>query len=329
MHPAPAGFGAGRLDLLERRLLFFTGKGGVGKSTVAAATALLAAERGKRVLLVEVDAKGNLTDLFEHAPVGFEPVEIQPRVHLMQMRTDASLREYLRLHVRVPVLGGIGPFANVLDFVANAAPGVKEILTVGKVCWEVHEAIEGRAPWDLVVVDAVASGHVIAQLDSPRAIRDLVQVGRVREQTQWMSELLASPEVTALNVVTSAEEMPIAETIDLVARARNELDVPLGVVVVNRLLPEPFNRDDEPVLAALRAAPATDVLEARAGTGAGAVLDAVALASSLRRSRVPHLARLRETVDLPLVNLPYLFSRDHGVRAIHELADALGEELDA
>jgi anion-transporting ArsA/GET3 family ATPase len=327
--PAPAGFGAGRLGLLDRRLLFFTGKGGVGKSTVAAATALLAAERGKRVLLVEVDAKGNLTDLLEHSRVGFDPVQVHPGLHVMQMRTDASLREYLRLHVRVPVLGGVGPLANVLEFVANAAPGVKEILTVGKICWEVHEAIEGRASWDLVVVDAVASGHVIAQLDSPRAIRELVQVGRVREQTQWMSELLASPEITALNVVTSAEEMPIAETIDLVARAREELDVPLGAVIVNRVLPEPFNRDDEPVLESLRAVPATDVLAARAGPGVEAVLDAVALAASLRRTRAPHLARLRSTIDLPIVNLPYLFARDHGLRAIHQLADALGEELDA
>jgi anion-transporting ArsA/GET3 family ATPase len=328
VQPTPSGVEAGRLDLLDRRLLFFTGKGGVGKSTVAAATALLAAGRGKRVLLVEVDAKGNLTDLLEHPRVGFDPVQVQPGVHVMQMRTDASLREYLRIHVRVPVLGGVGPFANVLEFVANAAPGVKEILTVGKICWEVREAIEGRAAWDLVVVDAVSSGHVIAQLDSPRAIRELVQVGRVREQTEWMSELLASPEITALNIVTSAEEMPISETIDLVARARSELEVPLGAVIINRLLPEPFTRADEPIVAALRTPPATAVLAARVGQGAEAVLDAVALAASLRRSRAPHLARLRSTVDLPMVNLPYLFSRDHGLRALHQLADALGEEID-
>jgi anion-transporting ArsA/GET3 family ATPase len=328
VEPTPSGVEAGRLDLLDRRLLFFTGKGGVGKSTVAAATALLATARGKRVLLVEVDAKGNLSDIFERPRVGFEPVEVQPGLHLMQMRTDASLREYLRIHVRVPVLGGVGPFANVLEFVANAAPGVKEILTVGKVCWEVHEALEGRAPWDLVVVDAVASGHVIAQLDSPRAIRELVQVGRVREQTEWMSELLASPAITALNIVTSAEEMPISETIDLVARARAELEVPLGAVIINRLLPEPFTYADEPVVTALRAAPAMEVLGARIGPGAEAVLDAVALAGSLRRSRAPHLTRLRATVDLPMVNLPYLFSRDHGLRAIHQLAESLGEELD-
>ena len=135
MGPAP--------DLLDRRLLFFTGKGGVGKSTVTAATALLAAERGKRVLLVEVDDKGNLTALFEHPPVGFEPRQVHPGIFAMQMDTEASLREYLKVQARVPVFGRLGPMARAFDFVANAAPGVKEILTVGKVCWELRESLAG------------------------------------------------------------------------------------------------------------------------------------------------------------------------------------------
>src|SRR5581483_5472926 len=289
----PSGPGAGRVDLLEHRLVFFTGKGGVGKSTVAAATELLAAERGKRVLLVEVDAKGNLASFFDHAPVGFDPVMVHPGVHAMQMRTEASLREYLRLHVRVPVLGGIGPLANVLEFVANAAPGVKEILTVGKICWEVRESIEGRAPWDLVVVDAAASGHVLAQHDSPRAIHELVQVGPVRAQTEWMAALLADSTVTSLAVVTTPEEMPVNETLELVERARREVEVSIGGVVVNRVLPEPFTRDDSPVFAALREPGPVAALEARVGDGAIAVLEAAQLASSLRRARAPYLARLR------------------------------------
>src|SRR6476620_4179255 len=154
----------------------------------------------------------------------------------MAMRTADSRRDYLKLNLRVPVLGRLGPLARVLDFVATAAPGVKEILTVGKVCWEVRESIEGRADWDLVVVDAAATGHVIAQLGAADAIGELVAVGPVRGQTAWMSELLADPAITALNVVTTPEEMPVAETIDLVARARSELKVPLGVIIVNRVL---------------------------------------------------------------------------------------------
>src|SRR3954467_14634443 len=161
-------------SLLDRRLLFFTGKGGVGKSTIAAATAILAAQHGRRVLLVEVDAKGDVTALFEHPPVGFTPKEIQPGILAMAMDTEASLQEYLRLNLKVPVLGRLGPLAKVLEFVATAAPGVKEILTVGKICWEVREAIEGRADFDLVVVDASASGHIVAQLGAPASIQDLV-----------------------------------------------------------------------------------------------------------------------------------------------------------
>jgi len=313
--------------ILDRRLLFFTGKGGVGKSTVTAAVALLAAERGKRVLLVEVDAKGNLTALFEHPPVGFAPQQVHPGVFAMQMNTEASLREYLKVQARVPVLGRLGPLARVFDFVATAAPGVKEILTVGKVCWELRESLHGRADWDLIVVDAAATGHVVSQLDAPRAIQELVQVGPVRNQTDWMVELLSDAALTALNVVTAPEEMPVNETIELVANARAQLSVPLGVVIVNRVLPELFTYADEAIFDELRRPDATAVLTRDAGSGTSSVLDAARLAVSLRRSRSVHLARLRDEIDLPLLLLPYLFVRDHGLRVTHMVADALAQEL--
>jgi len=317
--PAPA--------LLDRRLLFFTGKGGVGKSTVAAATALLASNIGKRVLLVEVDAKGDVPAQFERSPVGFTPREIHPGVLAMAMDTEASLQEYLKLNLRVPILGRLGPLARVLDFVATAAPGVKEILTIGKIAWEVREAIEGRADFDLVIVDAAATGHIVAQLGAADAIRELVDVGPLRNQTQWVSELLADPAITAVNVVTTPEEMPVVETIELVERIRAEVDVPLGTVIVNRVLPELFTHADEETFDALRVAPAIDLLRERAGNGAVAVLDGARLAVSLRRTRAVHLDHLRTAVDLPLLYLPYLFVRAHGLRVTRMVADALGAEL--
>ena len=319
MRPAP--------DLLARRLLFFTGKGGVGKSTVTAATALLAAEQGQRVLVVEADDKGAIPGNFEQPSVGFEPREVYPGVCAMAMRTEDSLKEYLKLNLRVPVLGRLGPLARVLDFVATAAPGVKEILTVGKICWEVRESIEGRADWDLVVVDAAATGHIIGQLDAPRAIQELVSVGMVREQTDWMVELLSDPSVTSLNVVATPEEMPVNETIELVQKARVELTVPLGAVVVNRVLPELFTHSDEAAFEALRADDASAVLTSRVGSGATAVLDAARLAVSLRRTRAVHLAELRQAVELPMLYLPYLFVRDQGLRVTKMVADALAQEL--
>ncbi len=147
------------IDLLDRKLVFVTGKGGVGKTSVAAALATLAAGRGKRTLVCEVDAKGNLADFFESGSTGFDPCEVEPGLFAMSMNTEASLREYLRLQLRIPLIARIGPLARSFDFVAQAAPGVKEILTVGKLCWEVRES-----HYDLVVVDASATGHIVGQL---------------------------------------------------------------------------------------------------------------------------------------------------------------------
>lgn len=314
-------------DLLSRRLLVITGKGGVGKSTVTAGLALLAAEQGKRVLVVEVDAKGNLTDFFEQEPVGFQPVEVHHGVHVLRMDTEASLREYLRLQLRVPMMGRIGPVARAFDFVANAAPGVKEILTIGKIAHEVRESIRGNAPWDIVIVDAVPTGHIVAQLGAAETLREVVSVGLIRNQTEWMTELLSDPAITALNMVATPEEMPVNETIELVAKVRRQLSVPLGAIIVNRVLPELFTRADEDVFEALREPEPSAVLAGQVGSGATAVLEGARLAVSLRRTRAVHLQALRESVDLPLLYLPYLFARTHGMRVTRMIADSLGEEL--
>ncbi|MGH8999954.1 MAG: ArsA family ATPase [Acidimicrobiia bacterium] len=313
--------------MLGKRLLFFTGKGGVGKSTVSAAMALLAAEQGQQVLLVSADGKGDIGAFFGCPPVGFKPAPVHPRVSAMAMDTEASLSEYLRLNLKVPIPARIGPMAKVFDFVAAAAPGVKEILTVGKICWEVREALEGRARWDLVVVDAPSTGHVVSQLGAPGAIIELVAVGPVRSQTGWMSDLLGDDAVTALNVVATPEEMPVDETVELVTRARAELPVPLGAVVVNRVLPELFTRSEEAAFDQLSAPDALARLTAKAGPGVPAVLDAARLAVTLRRTRARHLGDLRAAVGLPLLYLPELFVRAEGKRVTRMMADALGEEL--
>ena len=145
--------------LLDRRLLFFTGKGGVGKSTITAATALLAAERGKQVLLVEVDGKGNLTALFEHPPVGFEPRVIHPGVSAMQMSTEASLREYLRVQARVPVVGRHRAAGAGLRLRRERRAGGEGDPDRRQGVLGAARGDRRAAPWDLIVVDAAATGQ--------------------------------------------------------------------------------------------------------------------------------------------------------------------------
>ena len=178
-----------------------------------------------------------------------------------------------------------------------------------------------------MVVDAAATGHITAQLGAADAIRDLVDVGPLRNQTQWVSEILADPQITAVNIVTTPEEMPVAESIELVERLRAEVNVPLGTIIVNRVLPELFTHADEETFAALRAPDVEELLAARVGSGATAVLDAARLAVSLRRTRAVHLDHLQASVDLPLLYVPYLFVRAHGLRVTSMVADALGAEL--
>jgi anion-transporting ArsA/GET3 family ATPase len=311
-------------SILDRRLIFVTGKGGTGKTTVASALALLAASRGKKVLICEIDAKGEMAAYYEAPPTSFKEKEVQPGVFAMTMDTEASLREYLKLQLRIPIVGRIGPVAKAFDFLATAAPGVREILTMGKLCFEVRDG-----DWDLVVVDAPASGHIVGQLAAPQAVNGLVKVGLIRTQTGWMLDLLSDPAVTGLLAVCTPEEMPVSETIELAVRVREETTVDLAAVVVNRVLPELFGRQEEAVFDALGATGALSLLDGLVDGDAEPVLDAARLAVTMRRTRSTHLERLREGIDpaVPLLYLPFLFTRSHGLRTTRQVAESLGEEL--
>ncbi len=320
------GAASGAVDLLGRQLLFVTGKGGTGKSSITAAVGDLASRMGKRTLMVEVDAKGNLTDFFEHSQVGFEPREIRPGLFAMTMNTEDSLAEYLKIFLKMGRVAKIGPLARIFDFVANAAPGVKEILTIGKIAYEATLMQGGRYKWDLILVDAAPTGRIVGQLDAPAAINELFEVGMVRTQTDWMREVLGDPARTALVIVATPEEMPVQETVELY-HATEKLDVRLEGVVVNRVLPELFTTGEEEVFEALRGDGPRDTLAESVGGDVTPVLDAARLAVTLRRNRAAYLRHLREQVPLPMLYVPYLFVRHHGKRSTKLIAQALREEM--
>ncbi len=311
------------LSLLDHKLVFVTGKGGVGKTSVAAGLSLLAANLGMRVLLCDVDATGDVSAFFETGPIRFQETEVMPNLWAMSMDTEASLREYLKLYLKVPIIGRVGALAKVFDFVATAAPGVHEVLVVGKLCWEVKQ---GR--WDIVIVDAPASGHVIGHLAAPQAINRLAHTGLIRSQTGWMMDILSDPAKTGACIVTTPEEMPVNETLELVTRLRSETTVSLASVVVNRVFPELFNSAEEEVFEAVSQGDCAARMEEEIGPAASTVLAAARLAVSLRRSKAQHLERLRSEVDsaAPILYLPYIFSHFHGLRTTRKIAQAIAEE---
>jgi anion-transporting ArsA/GET3 family ATPase len=311
------------VTLLDRQLIFVTGKGGVGKTSVAAALSYLGARAGKRTLVCEMDAKGALAAAFDVAALEFTPRAVEEQLDAMAMDTEHALREYLKLFVRVPLVGRLGPLARTFDFVADAAPGVKEILGVGKLAYEVREA-----RYDLVVVDAEASGHVVAQVAAPRVIGELIQVGMVREQTRWMLDIIEDPVRTGLVVVTTPEEMPVIETTELLDRLAAETQVSPAAIVANRVLPALFDRNESDVVSSLGGA--DQLLVDAAGPGVRDVVLAAQLTEARRVVGGRHLERLRAAVSpgLPILYVPELFTRATGRRVVALVAEALGDELD-
>lgn len=308
--------GPDRPGLLGHRLLIVTGKGGTGKSTVAATIATVAARAGLRVLLCDMDGKGSSTSMFggTPGPVGFDPVVVAPNVRAMSMDTEAALREYLRLFSPVPFAGAIGPVAGVIDFVADAAPGVREILVIGKVCWEVR-----RGAHDLVVVDAEASGHIVSQIAAPRVLGNLVTMGMIRDQTGWMLDILEDPDVTSAIVVTTPEELPVTESIETLRRIRTETATTVGAVIVNRMPAPVLDVDDRLVLDAIMRHP-TDGTDVMYRTGALGVLS---WADARRREAERMCAEIaRECAGAAMLRLPELAEATPSMLA-PVLADAI------
>ena len=311
-------------SILDTKLLFVTGKGGVGKTSVATGLAFLASGAGKKTLICEVDPKGDLARSFECAATPYGGIEINNKLRAMSMDTESSLREYLRLQLKVPVIGRIGPVAKAFEFVSTAAPGVREILTVGKLLYEVR-----NNTYDLIVVDASPTGHIVSQLAAPQALRELVKLGPVKSQTEWMIDILGDPNKTGVIVVTTTEEMPVNETIELTKKIKQNTNVNLSAVVINQVLPELFSDDEEAAFLSLFEKDNQEVLSQNISGSANAVLEAAQLAVTLRRLRSEYLEKLRDNLDknIPQIYLPYMFNKLTGLKSVKATAQALFDEI--
>ena len=263
-----------------------------------------------------MDAKDSIADAFDVGPLQFAPRQLEPNLFAMAMNTEDALKEYLRLFVKVPFIGRIGPLARTFDFLADAAPGVREILVIGKLCHEVRER-----HYDIVIVDAEATGHIISQIGAPITIREMAQVGLVRDQTDWMLGVLHDTAITGVVVVTTPEEMPVTETLALLERLVRETGVSPTTLIANRVLPNPFSAGQRTVVDRLAAALPTIVDEI--GRGGRAVLEANRITDARRKIGDGHLDRLRAGSDLPILTVPELFTRATGRRVVTLVADAL------
>jgi anion-transporting ArsA/GET3 family ATPase len=208
-----------------------SGKGGVGKSAVAAATALAAQRTGMKVLALAMTGDGGgLAGHLGVAPLTFEAREDRPGLSTLVVDRTKSLVEYLQVQVGLPPIIAFGPALRAFDALASAAPAIREIVTMGKVLWEVK-----REAWDLVVADGPPTGQIGSYLRAARSISELVPSGRIRDQAAWMEQIMLEPGAGVLRLVTIPEELPTTETEETIAWLEREQVVSSVELVANRV----------------------------------------------------------------------------------------------
>ena len=300
--------------LFDHRLIFVTGKGGVGKSTVATALGLLAARRGLRTIVAELGNQERVQRAFDQEGNQFQELQIAPRLFTISIDPQHAMEEYLRVKTG-PVGQALGS-SRLFHAFAMATPGMRELLSMGKV-WELAQLqrrTRGAAPYDLVIVDAPATGHGVGILRTPRTFAEIARVGPIAHQGRTIATTIADQEFTAVIAVATAEEMPVNETLAL-HEAINEDGLVLSAVIVNAVYPPRF--DEEEVEELTRALKRT---RSRLGRGAvNAALSEHARGVAQREQR----DRLSDGLGLELVDLPYLFTEQIGQSELALLADAL------
>ena len=304
------------MNLLDRQMLFVTGKGGVGKSTVAAALALAAAERGRRTIVAEVGGAARAARLLG-GTAGEPGVETQvaDRLWTLTIEPYQVMEQWIARILGSRALTGVLTRSNFFRAFADAAPGGMELGTIVKT-WELAQ----RARWekrsrtyDLVVVDGPASGHAIGLLRTPGTFADIARVGPIASQSQRVREWLEDYRETAYVAVALPGELPVTETLELGKRLRRAMGRRLETIVVNGVLPDRFTPDEVAAVA----------------TAAGrrkrprAVVSEIRQADGRADDQHDQLTRLEAEADCPIHELPFLFANRLDRSHVEELADHL------
>jgi anion-transporting ArsA/GET3 family ATPase len=301
------------LGLLDRELVVVTGKGGCGKSTVAAALAVAAAARGVEVIVAEVDARGDVARALGAGgtPEPSVEVELAPRLHHVSIDPDSALRHYLADQLPSRALAETLLSSRVFPYFVAATPGMRELLTIGAV-WDLtreESRRTGERLYDLVILDAPATGHGLAMMEAPSTFKRAAQAGRIAGQAGQIEALLEDPSRTAVVAAARPEDLPVNETIDLARELDERLSVPLAAVVVDRVHGDPLTPEESRRVAAAGVDPAA--------TGAALAVH--------RRAVAEHgeIERLRGALDCPVATLPEIPSVDLGPGEIAGLAGRL------
>jgi anion-transporting ArsA/GET3 family ATPase len=340
-------------SIFDRELLVVSGKGGVGKSTLSAALGLLAAERGLRTIVAEVGEQSRLRALFgvgESEPGG--ETELQDGLWSLSIDPDRALMEWLQ-SLGGRVSGRVLASSSTFQYFAAAAPGAKELVSMVKI-WELTQGKRWRGRergYDMVVLDAPATGHALGMLDSPRTFGAIARVGPIAGQAERLQQLLQDPQRSDYIAVAHASELAVTETLELQRRLGEQLGRELRAVVVNGTLPQRFDAGELEQLSSLTARAerarqrrsatvqakrsrevqprASRPSASTAGEGLATVQAAAAAARAVsERARAQHnqLARLRRR-GFDVASVPFQFSDEVDLAGVRQIAEQLRRKL--
>jgi anion-transporting ArsA/GET3 family ATPase len=334
---------------LQRELLVVTGKGGVGKTTIASALGLLASERGISTIVVEVGEQARLPELLG-APAAEPGVEreLQPNLASLSIDLDRALMEWLQA-LGGRVSGRVLASSSTFQYFAAAAPGAKELVSMVKI-WELTQERRWRGRgrrYDLVVLDAPATGHALGMLGSPRTFGAIARVGPIAGQAQHVRDLLEDPARSSYLAVAHATEMAVSETLELQDKLREQLGRELDAVLVNGILPQRFNATELEQVASLADDRGPDRGGNRSGGSAKrrgrtsaaqpsqprgkdelkrSALGAAQAVSARSRSQRNQLARLRRR-SVEVIPVPFQFTDELELESVLRIADHLQRKL--
>jgi anion-transporting ArsA/GET3 family ATPase len=323
-------------DFFHPKILIVSGKGGVGKTTVAAALALVAARAGRKVCVAEVDRKGTLPRLFGGAELTYDPREMAPGVWGMNIVPERALAEYLDVQYHMKRISRVFTSTQFVDYITTAAPGLKDILVLGKIWYLEQERGGSRSDFDTIIVDAPAAGHMLTFLSAPMGLSDALRVGPVRRQSDWLIGMLRDSERTRVHLVTLPEEMPVTETLETAEALQDRVGINMGAVFANAVYSELFSDEEVDRLDQFEASDGREgLIESAKAVGlmiddadVDELLGYARFLQARRQIQSGHLTEVRNGVKEPVVELPFLFSAGLALPDIENLADVIEQRID-